>query len=75
MSRTFTQENFARLTPEERRELMVLQMSPSYGDRSSYLPDDCSGCGACGEPMLGSGWCPHCSRRITELIEKMEGRS
>lgn len=55
MARLFTKENMARLTRNERGELMRLQMSPSGGGHSSYLPDDCGECGACGDTCLGSG--------------------
>jgi len=70
--RRFTKEAFARLAPDERRELMYLQMSPGssgYGGKG-YLPEDCSECGACGEPMLGSGWCSRCNRRWEYLSSK-----
>ena len=69
----FTKENFARLTAEERGRLMYLQMSPAYGGRSSFLPDDCSECGSCGEPTLGSGWCRRCSDDYNRLITKAVG--
>ena len=71
-----TSEQWARLTKDERRELMELQMSRShtgYGG-GGYLPDDCSECGACGEPVLGSGWCSHCYKRFKELTDKAEKR-
>ena len=71
----FTKENIARLTPPERTEWMRLQMSPggtSYGG-GGYLPDDCSECSACGEPMLGTGWCRSCFERWHSLSEKALG--
>ena len=70
--RIFTKENFARLTAEERGELMQLQMSRGGGvyGGGGYLPEDCSECGACGEPMLGSGWCEHCYSQWDWLIRK-----
>ena len=73
MSGLFTKENMARLEPEERGELMRLQMSSPYGSRSAYLPDDCGECGACGDTCLGSGWCQHCYERYTYLTDKMVG--
>lgn len=74
MNPVFTKEKMARLLPDERRELMWLQMSPSSGGRSAYLPDDCGECGACGDTCLGSGWCPRCYKRHEALMEKMERR-
>ena len=68
----FTKENFARLEPWERGRFMELQMSPAYGGRSGYLPDDCGECGACGEPMLGSGWCSRCHGEYERIRAKME---
>ena len=72
MSSIFTKENMARLTADERAELMRLQMSPAYGGRSAYLPDDCSECPACGDPTLGSGWCNSCYNRWEALRTKAE---
>ena len=72
MSRLFTKENMARLTRFERGEMMRLQMSHSgeaYGG-GGYLPEDCSECGACGEPILGTGWCERCFDRFDELSRK-----
>jgi len=68
--------NWANLTKEERAEYMRLQMSHSgnsYGG-GGYLPDDCSDCGSCGEPMLGTGRCPSCSSRYRTLREKLEAK-
>ncbi len=68
--------NWDNLTQEEKAEYMRFQMSPQGGyDHSGYLPDDCGECGACGQPMLGSGWCPNCSGRWRELREKLEATS
>jgi hypothetical protein len=68
--------NWHSLTKEERREYMQIQMSPSGGyDRSGYLPDDCGYCGACGNPILGTGWCSHCSARYAELRRKLENET
>ncbi len=64
--------NWNNLTKEERTEYMQLQMSPSYGGRSAYLPDDCSECGACGQPAFGSiGWCYPCLKRHNQLLDKL----
>ena len=66
-----TREWWARLTKEERSELVWLERATGncYGG-GGYLPDDCSECGACGSPMLGSGLCPHCGNRLDALLKK-----
>jgi len=68
--------NWGNLTKDERAEYMRLQMSPSYsGMRSGSLPDDCSECGACGQPCFGSvGWCQSCLHRKIELDNKLRGK-
>jgi hypothetical protein len=61
-----------RLKKWERARLMQLQMSKSgsYGG-GGYLPDDCSECGACGQPMFGSGgMCHACYREYEALMAK-----
>lgn len=65
--------NWANLTKEERTRYMQLQMSPSYGAGDSYLPDDCSDCGACGSPVMGAGWCINCLREFNMLDSKLRG--
>ena len=65
--------NWNNLSKSERAEYMRLQMSPSYGARSSYYPEDVSGCGACGQPTTGSGRCSNCLKRHTELDNKLRG--
>ena len=72
MAKLFTKENMARLTRFERGEMMRLQMSQSGGSYGAggYLPDDCSECGSCGEPILGTGWCGRCFERFDELSQK-----
>lgn len=71
MSGVFTKENFKRLETWERAELMRIQMSPSYGSRSSYLPEDCGECGVCGDACLGAGWCRRCHERYEFLMNKL----
>lgn len=64
---------WGRLTADERRELMALQMAPSGGSMGGggYLPEDCSECRACGQPMLGyPGMCSACYRRWDALVTK-----
>lgn len=65
-----------RLTKAERSRLMYLQMhsGPTGYGGGGYLPDDCSECGACGQPMLGSGgWCRACYRDWESLVAKGAG--
>lgn len=64
--------NWDNLSKQERAEYMRLQMSPSGRyDRSGYLPNDCGECGACGTPILGTGWCHSCYARWKELDDKL----
>ncbi len=67
-----THEWWARLTSAERSELVLLELSDSRSMRSGYYPDDCVGCGMCGTPHLGSGLCPMCRNRLSELLNKAE---
>lgn len=61
---------WARLTHDERVELVYLERN-DRSCRSSYLPDDCSECQACGQPQLGGGgMCTSCHNRKLELIRK-----
>ena len=64
---------WSNLTKQEWAEYMRLQMSPSGTGRRGYLPEDCSECSACGQPMLGSGFCPECYARWDQLSRKLEG--
>ena len=64
--------NWNNLDKRERREYMQIQMSPSYGGRSAYLPDDCSQCNSCGEPTLGTGLCIDCMKRYNHLYDKLK---
>ena len=67
-------ENWKNLSKEERRRYMQLQMSPQGGyDRSGYLPYDCGECGACGQPVLGCGWCHACYSEWKALRDKLIG--
>ena len=66
--------NWDNLTKDERLRYMQLQMSPQGGGRSAYLPDDCSECGACGQPTLGYGWCLSCLNEWQGLHDKLTGR-
>lgn len=63
-----------RLSKEERRRYMELQMSPQSLGRSDYLPDDCHECGACGRPSMGFGWCQYCYKEWKALRDKLEGK-
>lgn len=67
--------NWNNLTKEERTRYMQLQMSPQGGyDHSEYLPDDSGECGACGQPMLGHGWCNDCFKEWRQLRDELESR-
>ncbi len=64
--------NWNNLNKEERSIYMRIQMSHGTGyGGGGYLPDDCSDCGACGEPMLGRGICPTCFEQWKELDNKL----
>ena len=69
-----TKEWWARLDKYERSELVSLERAEGYGGRSAYIPDDCSECGYCSTPHLGSGLCPLCLKRLIELIAKADGK-
>ena len=66
--------NWNNLNASERRVYMQIQMShgTSYGG-GGYLPDDCSDCGACGLPMLGTGICHNCYTTWKSLDNKLRG--
>jgi len=66
--------HWENLTSIERAEYMYLQMSPSTGGNSGYLPEGCSECGVCGTPVSGGGWCHDCYTRWRVLRDKLEGR-
>lgn len=66
--------NWNNLNKEERARYMILQMSPSYGGRCGYLPDDCSECPVCSTPVLGQGLCIYCLAEFNHLRNKLEGR-
>lgn len=64
-----------RLTKQERREYMRLQMASSRGGRSAYLPEDCSECSVCEQPHLGSGGlCGNCFADWKALRDKLEDK-
>ncbi len=62
---------WARLSKNERKRLFHLEhtSNSSYGG-GGYLPDDCSECGGCGNPMMGSGLYHNCYLEIQSLINK-----
>lgn len=64
---------WAALTPQERKELYWLERAGS--SQSAYLPDDCSECGHCSTPHLGSGLCPLCEDRLIAIIKKADDAS
>jgi hypothetical protein len=68
-----TKEWYSALTKQERSELYWLERSQyTGGGRCAYIPDDCSECGHCGTPHLGSGLCPLCSNRLGHLRNKAD---
>ena len=76
MVTTKRKANWNNLTRVERQRYMQLQMAPHGGyDRSGYLPDDCGECGACGQPMLGGGWCRSCYQEWETLHKKLMGEA
>lgn len=69
-----TKEWWARLSKPERIELVVLEKAAGRGGVGCpYLPDDCSDCACCGNPVLGSGLCSSCMTGLDYLIEKANG--
>ena len=69
-----TKRWWRRLTKIERSCLVYLEAHRDGGRRGGWnLPDNCGECAACGETMLGSGWCTACSKMHTELVNKAEG--
>ena len=64
-----TREWWARLTKEERIELVYLESSDKHSHRSDYIPEDCYECGSCSTPSLSS-LCPMCLNRLIFIINK-----
>lgn len=72
-----TREFWARLEPDERSLLVLMDRSRPYGSMGGggYLPDDCSECTFCGQPMFGGGrWCSYCGNRYDAIVRKGEGQ-
>ena len=68
--------NWANLSKDERLRYMQLQVSPQGGyDYSGYLPEGCGECGACGQPIMGTGWCSSCYQEWYSLRLKLCGVS
>ena len=61
---------WARLTKEERSQLIALEQDEYRGGRSGSLPDDCSECGSCGNPTIGIGLCMMCLDIYYKLLRK-----
>ncbi len=70
-----TKEWWARLTPEERSELVYIERNASQASVGwdGYLPDDCGECNVCGSPTMGTT-CMRCLDRWSELIDKANGK-
>lgn len=63
------------LTKDERRTLVRLMIAPSGSlGGGGYLPDDCSDCGGCGMPTLGTGLCDRCYARFDALHNKADAK-
>ena len=68
-----TKEWWARLFAPERSCVVYFERHQNSGGYSSYYPDDCTECGICGCPTLGSGPCSLCSKQYDALIRKANG--
>ena len=71
-----TKQWWAKLTIEERATLVYLErganLSGGMGG-GGYLPDNCSECGACGNPMCGyGGLCSWCQSQLDGIISKAD---
>ena len=68
-----TKEWWARLTKEERSEIVYIERQQYKSYRGGgYLPDDCGECSVCGEVMFGTGLCTYCGHRYEELLSKAD---
>ena len=65
---------WSKLTKEERSQLTYLERGANLGGSGGgYLPDDCSDCGACGNPMIGyGGLCSMCQSQLDAIINKAD---
>ena len=70
-----TKEWWARLNKEERSTLVYFERHQyEYYGGGGYLPDDCSECSGCGQPMVGGGGlCSSCYDNLEKLIAKGNG--
>ena len=69
-----TKEWWAKLTKEERSQLVFLEKANNkMGGSSAYLPDDCRECPSCSAPSLSSGLCPVCASALDFLLSKAGG--
>jgi len=67
-----TKEWWSNLTKEERTWLVYAERNDT-SCRSAYLPDDCSECGACGQPSLGfGGMCKYCLNEHQRIVNKAD---
>ena len=66
-----TKEWWARLTAEERSELMRLEKSMHW--RQERLEGGYSWCTGCGDLISGSGLCVNCYSDLVELKAKGDG--
>ena len=66
---------WARLTKAERSELYWLEKADREPTGcSAYLPDGYGDCGMCSSPAPGGGLCTLCWNRLTQLLNKADGK-
>jgi hypothetical protein len=69
-----TKDWWSRLTKEQRSKLYYLERaSNNLGKGSYYLPDNCSECGHCGNPVLGGSLCNDCLDELLKLYKIADG--
>jgi hypothetical protein len=68
-----TKEWWATLDKEERSHLVYIERRMNgFTGYGGYLPDDCSECPVCGQPVFGSGMCSYCSNSRYKYIDKAD---
>jgi hypothetical protein len=70
----YTKKMWARLNEQERSWLIgsYFRNCNKCARTGGYLPDGCSECLICGEPMIGSGTCLSCMKYAKELLKKLK---
>jgi len=69
-----TKEWWASLTKDERSWLSFAERGLKQSQHhSAYLPEDCSECKICGEPVTScTDTCKHCGNEYERIIEKAD---